>query len=589
MTDQLLQELDEITKSFGRGQHLSDQKRTEKQWRSQKHINSSKQKSKDRTISESLRHDRNLTDRRMMIGIKKQSKKSPKAPISPHRSIIRCVKRMFGKRKLYGALIIDASTLFDLIDQDASGNISKQELSGALIRLDAGLTRHQISSFVHRFDTDNTDQLDKKEFLAVFSADDGAENVATIYSRLHKTHTVASLRNQKVDQNTSETLDKLKLRTSKPKTVRRAKSDVHERLYQDTTKADAIQRTLHKMELEQKNNQPRLKRKVTDPMIHLRLHNAAAKYNQQRDRIVEEGKQHKYNKECTFSPKLLKPSRSFYRAKKQHRQFKYARIVQRWWLSISTRTHFVRVVSSVPKIQRFWKRKSPRYRKFCLNKAKRRVATFQAKLAQRKENKKKGVARIFKWTTQQYHSLERFQSTRAIQRWFKLTRLRRLQANHLMAVLRSLLLFQQRGQMELVLRRWKKTRKQYQHRRERLAETIRCWKKAMRLCRRRADKMEKTLITILAWGEYRDIKRATEKWKRYCFVMLREKQEREIERERERAQERAKERDRERKRMNRWEVILVIGLLVLTGTFVVVMMMMVEDASRDGKEVLPEM
>ena len=71
---------------------------------------------------------------------------------------------------LFGKKITSASVLFQIIDRDHSGTISKEELIGALTRLDSGLTLNQITTLVATFDDDQNGMIDREEFLSFFSS-----------------------------------------------------------------------------------------------------------------------------------------------------------------------------------------------------------------------------------------------------------------------------------------------------------------------------------------------------------------------------------------------------------------------------------
>ena len=84
-------------------------------------------------------------------------------------SITRFLKSLFGQRSLFGKKITSAGVLFKIIDRDHSGTISKEELIGALTRLDSGLTLNQITTLVATFDDDKNGMIDREEFLSFFS------------------------------------------------------------------------------------------------------------------------------------------------------------------------------------------------------------------------------------------------------------------------------------------------------------------------------------------------------------------------------------------------------------------------------------
>jgi hypothetical protein len=85
-------------------------------------------------------------------------------------SVVTFLKNMFGKRTLYGKKIKNASGMFKLIDRDHSGEISRDELLYALIRLDSGLSNEQIETLVNTFDDDQNGQIDYQEFVQVFNS-----------------------------------------------------------------------------------------------------------------------------------------------------------------------------------------------------------------------------------------------------------------------------------------------------------------------------------------------------------------------------------------------------------------------------------
>jgi hypothetical protein len=96
-----------------------------------------------------------------------QTPSSPGASVDTP-GVVRFLKSMFGKRTLYGKAIPNASVLFRLVDRDHSGSISKEELVGALTRLDSGLTHEQISTLVSTFDSDLNGMIDRQEFESFF-------------------------------------------------------------------------------------------------------------------------------------------------------------------------------------------------------------------------------------------------------------------------------------------------------------------------------------------------------------------------------------------------------------------------------------
>ena len=105
----------------------------------------------------------------------KQSRKSLNAqqPASPGATVdtpgvVRFLKSMFGKRTLYGKPILNASGLFKLVDRDRSGELSKEELVGALVRLDSGLQEDQIQTLVAAFDVNGDSLIDYEEFCRFF-------------------------------------------------------------------------------------------------------------------------------------------------------------------------------------------------------------------------------------------------------------------------------------------------------------------------------------------------------------------------------------------------------------------------------------
>lgn len=71
-----------------------------------------------------------------------------------------------GKRKLFGNVIGDISELFDRIDVNGDGHISRAEFERALARLDLGLTHEQIADMMQMADTDGNSTIERSEFFA---------------------------------------------------------------------------------------------------------------------------------------------------------------------------------------------------------------------------------------------------------------------------------------------------------------------------------------------------------------------------------------------------------------------------------------
>ena len=125
-------------------------------------------KKKKRSSTDGSSHVKSLRElKKTRDALNHQPLASPGASVDTP-GVVKFLKSMFGKRTLYGKQIPNAKTLFRLIDRDHSGMISKEELVGALQRLDSGLTQEQIQTLVLVFDEDDNDMIDRGEFLAVF-------------------------------------------------------------------------------------------------------------------------------------------------------------------------------------------------------------------------------------------------------------------------------------------------------------------------------------------------------------------------------------------------------------------------------------
>jgi len=57
------------------------------------------------------------------------------------------------------------NSIFERIDQDQSGNLSKQEFVGALTSMELGLTRREINTIMFKIDQDNDGNISYREFV----------------------------------------------------------------------------------------------------------------------------------------------------------------------------------------------------------------------------------------------------------------------------------------------------------------------------------------------------------------------------------------------------------------------------------------
>jgi hypothetical protein len=123
-------------------------------------------KKSDSSGSGHLKSLRELKETRSSLSA--QGMESPGSASVDTPSITRYLKNLFGKRSLFGKHITNAAALFKIIDRDHSGTISREELTGALTRLDSGLTLDQINTLVATFDDDKNGMIDRQEFLSFF-------------------------------------------------------------------------------------------------------------------------------------------------------------------------------------------------------------------------------------------------------------------------------------------------------------------------------------------------------------------------------------------------------------------------------------
>ena len=95
-----------------------------------------------------------------------------------------------------------------------------------------------------------------------------------------------------------------------------------------------------------------------DNKVHHRLHRDGEAKIAKRQQLQRFGAK-LYSPECTFAPKLLKPSRSFYRAQKEHKVYKInksAAFLQQWWRCLQTRKLFQLKIKHICSIQNAWRR-----------------------------------------------------------------------------------------------------------------------------------------------------------------------------------------------------------------------------------------
>eukprot|EP00946_MAST-07B_sp_MAST-7B-sp1_P001133 g1133.t1 len=75
---------------------------------------------------------------------------------------------MDAQRLLFGKHVRDPRELFDVIDHERTGTITRDELENALERFGLGLSMHQTEAVLHTVDSDHSDTIELPEFLAAF-------------------------------------------------------------------------------------------------------------------------------------------------------------------------------------------------------------------------------------------------------------------------------------------------------------------------------------------------------------------------------------------------------------------------------------
>ena len=75
---------------------------------------------------------------------------------------------MDAHRLLFGKHVRNPRELFDVIDHERTGAITRNELENALERFGLGLSMHQTEAVLHAVDSDHSDTIEIPEFLAAF-------------------------------------------------------------------------------------------------------------------------------------------------------------------------------------------------------------------------------------------------------------------------------------------------------------------------------------------------------------------------------------------------------------------------------------
>ena len=392
---------------------------------------------------------------------------------------------------------------------------------------------------------------------------------------------------------------------------------IHERLYNSTTRSEAIERAIQKVEQEKLSKRSfTLKKIATDPNIHVRLHSQHQERINYREGLAADGTFSRSDDamECTFSPKIKKPSRSYHRAQKKHKIFKHARIIQRWYKSKICLLNFHSICNAIVTIQNNFRR-SGNWRRYCLEKLKKEMAVtvlqkrrrgsyvrnkILPRIAQRLKHHASSMQLVIEWN-------ERKDMQQALLKWINVTLFYRNRLIRLAKIIRVATLCEAQWKKEFVMERWKEeiSNRKYQRNQMKIViDRMTKWRieelklffnqliqgiqieKVLR--QQKIDTMENVLIGRFVWEEYYDLNYGMEIWKKHCGGMIAVEKEKEIKVEIEKERLHKEEMVRleiENKKKSIWMTIhccLMVMFVVWLGVLCV-------NGGMDGGEVLPEM
>ena len=85
---------------------------------------------------------------------------------SIYASVVRLLKEAAAKkRRLFGSVINDLSSMFRAADIDGDGHITTEELAAAFRRLDLGFQDEQIAEMMRDMDIDGNNTIEQDEFF----------------------------------------------------------------------------------------------------------------------------------------------------------------------------------------------------------------------------------------------------------------------------------------------------------------------------------------------------------------------------------------------------------------------------------------